>query len=81
MGEREIGLNIGDQVDGFEVVAAVPDASRPGIWAVAGQRNGAFATWTASRQALDALPVIVRNTQYFTDVVVALRDMLARVRL
>jgi len=77
---REIGLGIGDRIGDFEVVSVIPRAFRPGIWAVAGQRDRTYATWTASRQALDAVPVAVDNIRYFTDVADALADMLRRAR-
>ncbi len=81
MNMREIGLAIGDRVgDDFEIIAVIPHATRPGIWAVTGQRNGTFSTWTASRTALDALPVIVDSAHYFTDVADARADMLHRAR-
>jgi hypothetical protein len=82
MSERELGLSIGDRVgDDFEIIAAIPHATRDRTWIAAGRRgDGTYATWTASRSALDALPVLSDGTCNFTEVVDALADMVRRAR-
>ena len=80
MGEREIGLGIGDRLDGYEVVAAVPHTTRDRTWIVVGRRHGVYASFAAGRPALDALPVKVEVPTHFTDVADALADMLHRAR-
>jgi len=80
MRTRESGLNIGDRVgDGFEVVAAVPHASRPGIWAVGGHRDGTYVSFTAS--TVDGVVADLSDEDDFYYITDALSDMLARARL
>ena len=82
MSERELGLSIGDRFgDDLEIIAVIPHATRDRTWIVVGRSpDNTYATWTASRRALDALPVLSNGTSDFSSLAEALADMLRRAR-
>jgi hypothetical protein len=51
-----------------DTIAVIPHATRPGIWAVVGQRAGFYSTWTASRMSLGVLPNPMDDCNGFANV-------------
>jgi hypothetical protein len=74
----DIELLIGFELGGREVIAAIPHASRPGVWALVTCCDAGHATWTVSVTDLEFR--VLDGTGDVMDVVEALALMLRLAR-